>query len=349
MDTKISFFAFADVITAVSGMLVFITLILATDLEQPLAGDSEPTDSKTEQQLQETLRQQLEADSQNLRLQELLSAVETAPAVEKLESDITRLRLELSQAQQKQAALIAQLSGSKAEILARDKALGLTELKATIQRIFEESENIAKAEAKARGEMASLEKQVARIQSQLLKVRQREGQIWLIPDKKTSSKEPILVTVAGTGVIIERFDHPEQRKSFDKDGAVSGFQAYLKEAKKLDQYVVFLVRPSGIELFEELLNTARKLDFEVGFDALEEGRQIHFSTPPSQDESTPPTDTTTVTPAQDTATNNSQSVPVPNAAPQPMTNKATATMPGNAQTVQKPESWWQRLLKMLGL
>ncbi|MEI7730136.1 MAG: hypothetical protein WCO56_11230 [Verrucomicrobiota bacterium] len=350
LDTKISFFAFADVITAVSGMLVFITLILATDLEQPLAGDSaSPADLKIEQQLQETLRQQLDADSQNRRLQELLAAVETAPAVEKLEADIARLRTELSQAQQKQAAILAQLSGSKAAILARDNALGLTDLKASIQRITEENDTLVKAEAQARGEMARLEQQVARVQSQLLKVRQREGQLWLIPDKNASTKEPILVIVAGSGIILERFDHPEQRKSFDKYNAGSDFENYLQAAKKLDQYVVFLVRPSGIDLFQDLLNTARKLNFEVGYDALEEGRQIHFSTPPSLDETTAPTDTTVAASNQNGTTNRSQSVPVTNATPRQTVNNASNTMPAEAPPAQKTDSWWQRFRKAIGL
>src|SRR3954470_24045336 len=91
LDSKISFFAFADIITAVSGMLIFITLLLATDLDRPKGSESEIPDNETEQRIQKTLQEQLAADAQNRTLQSLLAAAETAPAMEKLESDIAQL------------------------------------------------------------------------------------------------------------------------------------------------------------------------------------------------------------------------------------------------------------------
>src|ERR1019366_6698016 len=90
-DSKISFFAFADIITAVSGMLIFITLLLATDLGQPSDHRSQAANREMEQRLREVLAQQAEADSQNRNLEGLLAAAETAPATEKLETDITQL------------------------------------------------------------------------------------------------------------------------------------------------------------------------------------------------------------------------------------------------------------------
>src|SRR5437667_4091120 len=95
-DSKITFFAFADIITAVSGMLIFITLLLATDLGQSNDNGSSTEDPALEQRLQEAITQQAEVDSQNQRLEELLSVVENAPAAEKLEADIARLRAQLA-------------------------------------------------------------------------------------------------------------------------------------------------------------------------------------------------------------------------------------------------------------
>jgi hypothetical protein len=60
-DSKITFFAFADVITSVCGMLIFITLLLATDLDRPAESSAQDTDPAAEQKLQETLRQQAAA------------------------------------------------------------------------------------------------------------------------------------------------------------------------------------------------------------------------------------------------------------------------------------------------
>jgi hypothetical protein len=352
-DSKITFFAFADVITSVCGMLIFITLLLATDLDRPAESSAQDTDPAAEQKLQETLRQQAEADTRNRRLQELLAAAETAPAVEKLDSDILRLRSQLSDERQKQATLGAQLTGSQNAIEARDRTLGLTGLKTAIQRTLQESESLGSQEAKVRSEMASLETQVARVQSQLLKVRQLEGQIWLIPDKAATTKEPILVTVASSGVTIERFDHPEQRRQLEKIGADSAFQTYLRDAKPLDQYLVFELKPSGIELFQDLLKTARDKDFDVGFDALEENRQIHFSTPPAADEPVPPaTGPQAATDQKSSTASASFGLPT-NATPAAAVPlRATNSEPKAAPappTLPKTKSWWQRLLEWLHL
>jgi hypothetical protein len=352
-DSKITFFAFADVITSVCGMLIFITLLLATDLDRPAESSAQDTDPQAEQKLQETLREQAEADTRNRRLQELLAAAETAPAVEKLDSDILRLRSQLSDERQKHAALAAQLTGSQNAVEARDRTLGLTGLKTTIQRTLQESESLATQEAKIRGEMASLETQVGRVQSQLLKARQREGQIWLIPDKTATTKEPILVTVAGSGVTIERLDHPEQRRQLEKSGADSAFETYLRGARPLDQYVVFELKPSGIELFQELLKTARDKTFDVGFDALDENGQAHLGPRPVTDEpATPPAAPPTTTEPKSSAASTGFGLPTnatPAAAvPPKATNSEPRTAPA-PPALPKTKNWWQRLLEWLHL
>ena len=91
LDSKISFFAFADIITAVSGVLIFVALLLATDLGVPTDSRSKTENSETEQQLQETLTMQIDVNAQNQRLQELLTIAETAPDPAKLQADIKRL------------------------------------------------------------------------------------------------------------------------------------------------------------------------------------------------------------------------------------------------------------------
>ena len=351
-DSRISFFAFADIITAVSGMLIFITLLLATDLGRPTDTRSQSANSEIEQRLQETLSQQLEVDAQNHRLQELLGTAETAPDFEKLQADIARLRSLVSEEQKRKSALSHQITDSQTAAGERDKTLGLTDLKATVQRAVRETEIVARQEATARSVMGNLEQEAARVQTQLLKLREREGQLWLIPDKAGTTKEPILVTVAATGATIEHFDHPEQRRQLAKTGANSSFNSYLHEAKALDQYVVFLVRPSGIELFQDLVKSARDMGFEVGFDALEEGQQVHFSSPPPIDESTPPTESDAhASPEKASGIEGNSGVPT-NATPgttAPKADKPRPAPPASAAAPQKQKNWWQKLLEWVGL
>ena len=351
LDSKITFFAFADIITAVSGMLIFITLLLATDLERPAESSPQGADPESERRLQQTLQQQLEVDAENRHLQELLAAAETAPAAEKLESDISRLRSQVSEERQKQTALAAQSSGSHAEILARDTTLGLTDLKVAIERASQEAAAIAGQAAKAQSEMANLEQQVSRMQSQLLAARQREGQLWIIPGKGTD-KEPIFVTVTGSGVTIDRFDHPEQRRQLDKTDADSSFKSYLRGSKPLDQYVVFEIKPSGIALFEELANIARTEGFEVGFDARGEKEQIHLSTPPPLDEPEAPTNAVSAGSEQTSSSSSTNFGPPPSTPPVVTVAKTNQPQPAAATTPatpRQPKGWWQRFLEWIGL
>lgn len=351
-STKISFFAFQDIITSVSGILILVTLILATELDRPTSRTTHDADPELERKLSEILRQQAEVDAQNQNLQGLLAAAETAPAAEKLEADITRLRAQLAEEKKKHASVAEQLAASQSAIEARDRTLGLTDLKAQIQRIIQEAESLARQESEVRKEMASLEQKVASVQSKLLKLREREGKLWLIPDKSSTTKEPILATVSSSGAKVERFDHPNAAKEFSKSGARSEFESYLAEAKPVDQYVVFLVRPSGIELFERLVKLARDRGFEVGFDALEENREIHFTTPPPLDETPVPRK------APDAGTNTQSSASNPTSPTQtnftptakPATNSASPPPPaGKPAPAPKTKSWWQRFLEFIGI
>lgn len=341
-DSKITFFAFADIITAVSGMLIFITLLLATDLGRPANGLTKTRPSEVEERLQETLAQQAEADTEVERLQQLLASAEAAPDAEKLESDIAKLRLQLTQEQAKEAALNGQITNNLASIAARDRVLGLTGLKVTIDKMVQEIQSIEDTNSRANTEMHGLEQQVAHAESQLLKLNQREGQVWLVPDRSITTKEAILVTVTGDGIDIERFDRPDEGKQADGENANDVFSSYLNKANSTNQYVVFLIKPSGLTLFQALLQSAHRAGFDVGYDALEENRQIHFSTPPSIDEPGAS--------ANDSATTASSAPNSGNSAPATSTPKTSEPKPPTPAAAPPPEkSWWQKLLEWVGL
>jgi len=354
-DSKISFFAFADIITAVSGMLIFITLLLATDLGKPTDNRSQAT-AELERQLKETLTREAAADAENRNLQQLLATANTAPDPDKLEADIARLRAELADEQSKHAGLIEQLAASKSALEQQNKLLGITAVQEQVQQGAQNLESLADQDAKIHRDTAALEQQITSIQSKIVKLRQRVGQLWLIPDRSMTSKEPVLAITSDGGVRIERFNHPEQAKEFSKSGAHADFEAYLDGIKPANQYIVFLIRPSGIGMFKDLVDIARKKGFEVGFDALEENREIHFTAPPPlDDESVPARKQDTTTSAQPPATRSvspaETNAPAAPEATAPATSPSTNPIPPPppAKPPPQPKSWWQRLLEWLGI
>jgi hypothetical protein len=287
-DSKITFFAFADIITAVSGMLIFITLLLATDLGRPSDSRSQAANAGLQRQLQQIVAQQAKADAENASLQRLLTTANTAPAPDKLQSDIARLRAELADEKSKHAGLAGELAASQSTLAERDQLLGITAVREQVQSTAEQLDAMAREDAKIRDATDALEEKMRDVNSKIAKLRSREGQLWIIPERSTTSKEPVLAVVSGKELRIERFNRPDQSQRFDKSDAKSGFQSFLKSIKPGNQYVVFLIRPSGIALFKEVEQVARKAGFEVGYDALEEDREIHFTSPPPIDDEAVP-------------------------------------------------------------
>lgn len=287
-DSKITFFAFADIITAVSGMLIFITLLLATDLGRPTDNRAQSADAELQHQLDETLARQTEADAANRGLQNLLTAANTAPPPDKLQSDISRLRAELADEKNKHSGLASELETSRTNLAERDRVLGITAVKDRTAASARDMDEIARKETTVHEETAALESRIPGIEDKILKYRARVGELWLIPDRTGTAKEPVLAIVSGKELQIARFNMPDQTEKFSKSAAFSGFKSYLGRIRTDKQYVVFLIRPSGIDLFRDLVEVARGASFEVGFDPLEEDRQIHFTAPPPIDDQTVP-------------------------------------------------------------
>ena len=87
----------------------------------------------------------------------------------------------------------------------------------------------------------------------------------------------MLAVVTADAVILERFDHPEKTE-VRGSGLRSKFEKVLEGYSKLDQYIVFYFKPSGVENFEALIDAAKTAGFEIllGYDAVGEGVAINF-------------------------------------------------------------------------
>jgi hypothetical protein len=241
-----------------------------------------------QRQLDETLTQQAQADAENRGLQNLLTAANTAPPPDKLQSDISRLRGELADEKSKHTGLVEELETSRTNLAERDRVLGITAVREHIVTSAKEVDDIAQKETVVHQETAALESRVPGIEEKILKYRAREGELWLIPDHTGTTKEPVLAIVNGKELQVARFNQPDQTEKFSKNSAASAFKSYLSRLRTDKQYVVFLIRPSGIDLFRDMVDVARDNGFEVGFDPLEEDRQIHFTAPPPIDDQAVP-------------------------------------------------------------
>jgi len=340
-STRISFFAFQDIITSVSGILILVTLILATDIRELQTDQGQDADTRLQEKLLETLTLQRDVDQRIRDLQELLVAADTAPSVEKLQADIQRLQAELEDETRSNRQLADRLAAMRAANEERDRRLGIT---GASDRLREIRDQIAATKGeldRLRERERLLEKDVLEAQAVLLKLKGQQGKLWLIPDKKVTTKTPVLAVVSGNGVRLEEFNKPEASKEFHGPRAEAQFRSHLDKYDKASYYLVFLVRPSGIGLFDDLSDLSRKLGFEVGFDALDENVEVRFQEPPP------------LVPPEGGHGSTNPAAP-PSVDPPPPTTPPAATPPPGPTAKPPPpppapKSWWQRLLEYIGI
>ena len=280
---KLSFFAFQDIITSVSGILILVVLILATDLEQASTstGRATPEELALEQQLDSLIVERNRVVDRLQNLRESLASADVIPSASKLTADIAELKQLIESTTKQMVDGKQAMAAAEAAIREQDLKLGLNKTREEVDALRQKNEELALKDAAERSKLAELERRVALAQSQLLRVRAREGQLWFIPEPSTDQREPILVVVGDGGINVDRFDKADSRSTYSAGAAAAGLQSYLKQLSKNQQFIVFLVRPSGIELFRKLRDQTRSAGFQTGYDAVGEDKKITFGRPPS--------------------------------------------------------------------
>jgi hypothetical protein len=276
IGTRISFFSFQDIITSVTGILILVTLILTLYLEQSVPVSAEQEQLK--QKLGTLLNELTRVSAQNQQRQTSLQALASAPDPERLHAEIKQWQNQLSLQSNRLASMTQTLTKRQSEALKKADQLGLSDLRERAGTIQKEIEARQLTNAVLTTEAKEIEKEEKELKA---RVEQAASQhrLWLLPDTTTAGKKPVLVTVSHTNLICEQFNLPASRKEFAADRAEAGLAQSLGQWNRERDYLVFYVRPSGIELFARCLEIAKRAGFQVGYDAVEEDKQIIFSEP----------------------------------------------------------------------
>lgn len=277
IGTRISFFSFQDIITSVTGILILVTLILTLYLEQSVPVSSEQEQLK--QRLSAVLNDLTAVTIQNERRQASLRSLEAAPDAERLLTEIRQWQSEIARQSNRLASLTRTLTEREQETAKRAEQLGLSDLRERAGNIQKEIEAQRLTNAVLTTEAQAMEGQEKELQTKTAQAT-NQHRLWLLPDFAGSGKKPVLVTVSRTNVTFERFNEPPaSRKEFDAAHAEQGLSQNLVLWQPDRDYVVFYVRPSGIDLFTRALEIVKRGGFQVGYDAVEEDKQILFSEP----------------------------------------------------------------------
>ena len=269
------FFAFQDIITSAMAVIITIVMLLALDIGEPSQAPSGEADrGDLAAQLAKVLAELSQANADLRTLQETSRGTKVDPAL--LRGQIVALRGDLATLQQGAIASGKQLSGvkqgggttvvaselanAKAQIAAANKALAISEAEV----------------ARTLAEMKNAENSLRAKEGQLLSEQAKKNELWLIPDRSKTSKEPVLAVVSANAIALQRLDQPESSEIRGRDLA-GKFEEAIKVFSKLDQYIVFYFKPSGVDLFQKLTDAAKDAGFEIGYDAVSEESAIHFN------------------------------------------------------------------------
>lgn len=282
LGPKISFFAFQDIITSTSGILILIVLLLGTYLDS-VSNDTPAAKWESTKILENKLKQ-LQEEVAGL----VKTVDESRISLNTLDPDAVRRKIGI-------------LSNSIA---------GLNEKIGSLNQENQEKNNlrndqISKAGLRAVADKvkemeASNEQKMARCETLrqehdwlVLKVRQSsskvaisqadKNKIWLHPDDKPSTKAPIIVFLGAPESKAWEFDSPKNKTILPNNGneIVEKLEKFLKKYDKHGNSIVIYVQPGAVSLFNKIKEFAQdKAGYDVGWDALEEGIVIQPGAPP---------------------------------------------------------------------
>ena len=258
--SPISFFAFQDIITAVSGILIIVTLLLALNVgESHSSADEEKASAEQESKLARLLD-----ELTVLRRTAERDAAEQAgrATASELKSRATELNEQADQLAVKNAKQKAGAKGMTEAVSDAKRAQLLAELGATMNpRKAEVLELAAEAERKA-AETKAVSEAVARAQSELIAEQARKNVLRLIPEPSASNREPVVVQLGARSWSIQRFDIRDKQTG----SGIVDFRTALASFAPLKQYLVFYGKPSSADDFDAFVEAGRKAGFGVGYD-----------------------------------------------------------------------------------
>lgn len=287
-----SFFAFQDIITAVTGIMVLIALLMALQITS-----DQPSEPKIDSELTQTLAE-LSARRDELHSQvEVIRATaktaesgseDVAAQIGNIEEMIRELNRESARLVQ-DANLATASNPAPVDIESIQKSN--EQAKDTITKIQEQNKLLAR-------EIADMEARVDKAQVAALEVASNTSDIWLTPDKSDTSKEPVIISVMPDTMTAQRLDAGQESEVRRTSNSESNLSELLKDTQPTDQFLVFYFKPSTLSGFDSVIEAAKSLGYEVGYDIVEEEGVVRFTSradeqepaAPAEPSPTPPTD-----------------------------------------------------------
>ena len=254
---RFSLFSFQDIITGLCGVLILFVMIMLVDFVMTPEGRAAvpPLTEEDANVNLESLRQeilQLEKDLAKAREEARTAIVSSKEAA--APEVAAKLTAELNDKERELAALVSQVADLRTRVAAAKDADARNKKKV---REMEETRRI--------------------LEGKIAAMRNKKG-ITLIPERGTF-KMPVYIICGRGGVeIIRPLKKDSKGKWIERGVLRDGVTRELENLDHTTHTVVLLVRPSGIEMMNELTGLVKALGFSCGRDPLEEDVEVSIGT-----------------------------------------------------------------------
>jgi hypothetical protein len=305
----ISLFSFQDIVTSVTAILILLVLIMTLELIARKCREAAGSVTHVREGLEGSV-QELEAveerlsrlvpQSQPTRLRPTLAALEHDERV--LEQQVEWAEERRDEAEQVRNAAEELLAGAKidlreAERTAADRMEELAAEAAATRDRLRESERAAVADE---GRAAKLEQEAGELHQanakQRERVDQRQQEVDEMPRTGTElvfrrpanqERQPWLLEVSRTGFAAVRLGTGKVRRLGEGSGPGSVFSGWLGGLAAGNDYVLILVRPSGVPLADEAKEALQSRNITFGLDFIGEDQAVHDAAGPRREGGSP--------------------------------------------------------------
>lgn len=271
-----SLFSFQDIVTSVTAILILVVLILSLELLERTQSAAAASSGVTRAGLVETIAglEQLAAVLEATVPGEAglaALAVKTASELERetriVEAQAERAVAEASASKEVERRAAALAAVALAQLFARQGMVG---------RIEALQEQAADADAEARRRALENEKERDRLAKRQQEIVQqpKAGTQLVFNVPPQSAKQPWLVEVAADGVATVRLGSNERRALGAAKGVESAVGAWVRTLQPASDYALILVRPSGIDSYEDVRKLLEAQGIDIGIDFIGEDQAV---------------------------------------------------------------------------
>ena len=259
---SVSFFAFQDIITAVVGIFILITLILVLELTQRVeAATSKPA-----------------ADVEQIQA-----------TIESLESEVDRLEEQLKEQLDAQASIAdlnafsreEKVAELKAAINALEQQIDSTESETKELQEQQENESQREEELKAKSkELESEREEIEKLKKQIAELAAKQNELasddGLVYRDKTAEGRFVCLIVADEEGIVVRDAQSKSVLEFKGAERVIQLQDWLQQQNNAKRHFLLMVRPGGAADFEDLHGTLQRRGAVFGFDVVAPDNEVRL-------------------------------------------------------------------------